>query len=397
MSQKRSWFSPYVLEVDDPFGGLSPEMLNLLRAELAEGEDILWFEQPNALSLCRENWSYNYFQISMSLMMGFFYIGLPLLTGRPENIQGFNLLIVGIWVFALALLPLRAARQARNSLFVLTNQRAMRLNVGVKGVGRVKSYYMHQQIHPATLKVKAGRNERGKLLFAKANESFAPKGIGFWGISRVKEVKQLFDEVLTLNAENSVAALPLRIQPAIKAELTTGERVLWAGQPDPYWWDKQEKTDANVLEGCMQLALLGVMIYSLLLVGIGILTGGLILWAGVIMFVVTSIVLAFFIRYSSRKKSGVEKSPYKTAYLLTTRRVMQVTAFTPKTERVTSYYYSGQPQKERLMVAKHKDNTGDIFLSVVEDGKVFRPKMQLIGVWEPDKVERLLRQLLANN
>jgi hypothetical protein len=399
MAARKSWYVDYVYQAENPFAGVPPEVIELIRAELAEGEEILWFEQPSAGSL----WRTELFGVWLLFpTYAFLDFILPILTVGAKYINWMNLILTySVLIFFVIGGYFFLSHEAKKSLYVLTNQRAIRVNASAKGVytSKVRSYYLNQHIHPALLKVKWRRSDRGDLVFAKELRGATHKNMVFRGIHQVDQVKALFEKSLALKSENPVATLPLKLQPAINAGLTTGEKVLWAAQPDPHWLLKAQEQDAGkpsylTIVACIIGVLLLAYVFVFLSIFSSISFQFLLVPLGFIFLVMLLVPFLTFRRLKQTRKTCEQAE--ETAYLLTNQRVLWVTALPQQEEKLESYYFVQQPQKERLTVVKHRDKTGDLYLSVVDEGNHFKPKVKLIGIWEPDKVERLIRQQLAS-
>src|SRR5690348_7912212 len=164
MNQKKSWYADYVYQAENPFAGVAPEVIELLRKELAEGEEILWFEQPRAFNLWR-GWQtfFSFGAIGINLFNIFLNLILfPIMTGRETSFWPLWLFLGILWVLAIAIIPIIYRRTVHKMLYVLTTQRA----IIISGKS-VKSYYLHQQIHASTVIAKAKKNGNGDLIFAE--------------------------------------------------------------------------------------------------------------------------------------------------------------------------------------------------------------------------------------
>lgn len=391
MNQKKSWYADYVYQAENPFAGIAPEVIELLRAELAEGEEILWFEQPSAGSLWRAR---SIIPLLLMGVYGFIYGVLPVLTGNPNSINWivlvFLLLSIPFNYFSLVWI-------AKKSLYVLTNSRAIDIDANAKRIRKAKSYYFQLQISQTSLKLNKRKNGTGDLYFAKTAEGGYQSKVGFLGIREAEQVKQLFEEILIAKAEDLVTALPAKMQPVVKADLTPGEKVLWAGQPEPYWIVKKTLGQWHYFG---MAAFVGLLVISMVIIAASLFSFGNIPWliAGIGLFLLSSIGLFFTAKKAFKEAQEANSKASKIAYLLTNRRIMQVSAFSPEEENVSSYYFSGQPFKDGLTVVKRNGGPADIYLSVPDarDSNFFRLKVELTGIWEPDKVEQLIRQQLAS-
>lgn len=391
MHQKKSWYADYVHQVENPFAGVAPEVIELLRAELAEGEEILWFEQPTAASLWRDRsiWLW-----PIVAVYSFMYAGLPVLTGKPETI---NWIVLALFLLLIPVCYFMMVWIAKKSLYVLTISRAIHVDTTALWQRKVKSYYFQLHISQTSLKLNKRKNGTGDLYFAKTAEGGYQSKVGFLGIREAERVKQLFEEILIAKAEDLVTALPAKMQPIVKADLTLGEKVLWAGQPEPYWVVKKTLGQWHYFGVA---AFVGLLVISMVIIAASLFSFGNIPWliAGIGLFLLSSIGLFFTAKKAFKEAQEANSKASKIAYLLTNRRIMQVSAFSPEEENVSSYYFSGQPFKDGLTVVKRNGGPADIYLSVPDarDSNFFRLKVELTGIWEPDKVEQLIRQQLAS-
>ena len=183
-----------------PQQGLPPQLQSLVERELRGDERVSWSDQPLPARMAMKALPLVLFGIPWTLF-AMFWVAMAL-RGSWGNVESGNWLALGFPLFGVPFIlvgfgmlssPYFAHRAAKNSVYVLTNQRALTLLGGFRGNVTVRSFDRAQL---GSLRRTERSDGTGDLVFSTdvridRDGDRRSTEVGFFGIREVKNVETM--------------------------------------------------------------------------------------------------------------------------------------------------------------------------------------------------------------
>lgn len=182
--------------MNDGIHNLSPMLRQLVENELDPGERVLWSAQPLRGTFVRTSIPFALFGV---IWVGMVAPGFLHVWSSPESPNavefGARFLMIPFLLVGVVMLsaPLWALKQAKNTVYVLTDRRALSFSKTLRNIA-IKSFLPHQLRNLKRIQRNDGSGDiiiEQETVYYKGRPR--PRTVGFKGVPHVKQVEDMLE------------------------------------------------------------------------------------------------------------------------------------------------------------------------------------------------------------